>query len=123
MTGTESFSGFPAFDEAVVVRLAREVDDQDFATVFVSQYRRLLIGRVTRIDSALLAEDVDTALDATLSLKVSSATVGTCELADLARSIEGNVRSRDVAGARAVAARLPRAAARADLALAAYLSA
>jgi HPt (histidine-containing phosphotransfer) domain-containing protein len=112
-----------AFDADVLVRMARDVNDQAFASVFAVRYRQMLDARVSRINRALLAEDVDDALDATLSLKVSSSTVGTRELADLALVIEDNVRRLDVRGARTEAARLPLVAARADQALAAYLSA
>ncbi len=111
----------PAFDPKRLRRLASEVDDQSFVSVFASRYRQMLSGRISRIHATLLAADVDGALDAILSLKVSSATVGTCELAGLALVIEGDVRRADVLAARAAAADLAAVAARADVALAAYL--
>lgn len=118
-----TLSAVPPFDAAALMRMAVDVNDRAFTSVFASRYRQMLSGRVDRINGALLAEDVAAALDATLSLKVSSATVGTCELADLAHGIEDNVRRCDVVAARTVAARLPVAAARADHALAEYLGA
>lgn len=123
MNETEFSPATPAFDVAALLRLGDDVDDPAFTLVFAARYRQMLSGRVDRIRDALLAEDVETALDATLSLKVSSSTVGTYELADLALVIEDNVRRLDVVGARSVAAQLPNAAARADMALADYLSA
>lgn len=123
MTEPGSLPTTPTFDAAALLRLASDVDDPAFIQVFAARYRQMLTGRVDRISDALLAEDVETALDATLSLKVSSSTVGTYELADLALVIEDNVRRLDVVAARSVAAELPNAAARADVALAEYLSA
>lgn len=115
--------GVPAFDVAALTRMADDVDDHAFTCVFAARYRQMLSDRVDRILAALVKGDVDAALDATLSLKVSSVTVGTCELADLAHVIEDNVRSLDVVAARSVAAKLSVAAARADHALAEFLSA
>ena len=110
------------FDEAALRRMSREVDDRAFAWLFASRYRQMLVGRVTRITTALQQPDVDAALDAVLSLKVASATVGTCELADLALKVEDDVRRHDVTAARLTASRLWPAAARADHALGAYLA-
>lgn len=121
MTKTTAQPPTPAFDVTRLRGLARDVDDQKFASVFASRYREMLTGRISRIHATLMAADVEGALDAALSLKVSSATVGTCELASLALVIEGDVRRADVLAARAAAADLMAAAARADEALAAYL--
>ena len=111
--------GVPAFDAAALRRLSHDLDDLAFVSVFANRYLEMLPTRVR----ALQAADVEAALDAALSLKVSSSTVGTCELADIALAIEGNVRRLDVPAARANAAELPPAAKRADHALVAYLSA
>lgn len=111
-----------AFDADVLVRMSSDVGDHGFASVFARRYREMLAGRVSRIHQALGEADVDAALDATLSLRVSSTTVGTHELAQLALVIEGSIRRLDVLDARTVAALLPGVAARADEALAAYLA-
>lgn len=123
MKDTTGHLDAPAFDDAALLRLVGEVEDASFVSFFATCYRDMLESRVARIVRALLSADVDEALDATLSLKVASTTVGTRELAGLALVIEGDVRRHDVASARLTAARLPSAAARADQALAAYLSA
>ncbi len=115
--------GVPAFDAAALRRLSHDLDDLAFVSVFANRYLEMLPTRVLRIARALQAADVEAALDAALSLKVSSTTVGTCELADIALAIEGNVRRLDVRAARHTAAELPPAAKRADHALVAYLSA
>jgi HPt (histidine-containing phosphotransfer) domain-containing protein len=111
------------FDADAVARLAGGVDDAAFAAVFVATYRRLLPGRVGRIATALAEADLDTAIDATLSLKVSSATLGAEELCRLALALEARLRRADLAGANVAAAGLPAAAERADRALGAYLAA
>jgi hypothetical protein len=123
MNDTTGHLDIPAFDDAALLRLVDEVEDASFVSFFATCYRDMLESRVARIVRALMSADVDEALDATLSLKVASTTVGTRELAGLALVIEGDVRRHDVASARLTAARLSSAAARADQALAAYLSA
>jgi hypothetical protein len=110
------------FDETALRRIIAEVEDRSFAWMFASRYRQMLVGRVARITTALQQLDVDTALDAVLSLKVASATVGTCELADLAEQVEADVRRQDVSAARLSASRLWPAAVRADRALGTYLA-
>ena len=110
------------FDDDALRRISFEVDDNAFVWMFASRYRQMLIGRVSRITTALQQHDEDAALDAVLSLKVASATVGTAELVELACSLESKVRTHDLAGARLQAGRLWPAALRADRALAAYLA-
>ena len=111
------------FDAAALRRMSHEVDDRAFAWLFASRYLQMLVGRVTRITTALQELDTDAALDAVLSLKVSSATVGTRELAELAKQVEVDVRRSDVTAARLSASLLWPAAVRADRALGDYLAA
>lgn len=113
----------PAFDATVLQRLASDLEDEGFAVVFASCYRRMLPGRLARITRSLDDGDVDCALDATLSLKVSCLVVGACQLAELASAIEGDVRRHDLEAARAAARQLAAVADRADHALRAYLEA
>ena len=121
MNRIASRPGETVLDRSTLRRLGRAVDDDAFVRKFAARYRELLPGRVTRISTSLQGHDVDLVLDAVLSLKVSSATVGTLELAELAGVIEGEVRIFDLSAARTAAASLPPAALRADAALAAYL--
>ncbi|WP_164478021.1 signal peptidase I [Nocardioides pantholopis] len=111
-----------ALDGAALGRLGSDVDDPEFAAAFASRYQELLPRRLVRLTSALASNDLDSALDASLSLKVSSSTVGARELHELASVIELNVRRRDVAVARAMTPDLTDAVRRADRALAAYLA-
>ncbi len=67
--------------------------------------------------------DLDLALDAVRSLRVSSATVGADELAGLAGLIETALGRADFVSARTHAALLAEAASRAEREIAAYLGA
>ncbi|GAB2854528.1 signal peptidase I [Nocardioides pacificus] len=111
-----------ALDDAALTKLAIDVDDEAFVSIFAHRYQEMLPQRLDKITAALAADDLDGALEASLSLKVSSSTVGTRELQGLAEVIELNVRRHDVAAARAAAEGLPQAVARADEALATYIS-
>ncbi|MBC9735564.1 Hpt domain-containing protein [Nocardioides marmotae] len=114
-------SAAAVLDPDALERLRRDVEDCEFAVSFVQRYCSMLEARVQRIVDALSIGDVDTAMDAVLSLKASSATVGTCELAGLARSVEQQVRCSDIGAARRAASCLAPAADRAEVALHGYL--
>jgi hypothetical protein len=111
------------FDASAVASLTGHPDDAAFARVFIARYRHLLPARLRRIAESLRDKDVDAALDATLSLKVASGTLGACELEGLGADLEGHLRRLDLPAAVDVARQLPAAAARADKQLAAYLAA
>lgn len=112
----------PVFDETAVADLTGDPRDAAFAPQFVGRFRRLLPERVRRICAALAGDDVEEQLDAVLSLKVSSATVGAGELCELASLIEQHLRAGEVVLAVDVSARLADAVERADRAFAAYLA-
>lgn len=112
-----------AFDADAVSSLTGDPGDRAFAVVFVTRFRGLLPERVRRIGAALATDDVDEAMDAVLSLKASSATVGALELADLASDLQQHLRRGDVAQAMLVESLLADAVERADRALGRYLSA
>ncbi len=111
-----------ALDTSVLTRLAADVNDRAFVASFAQKYRTLLERRVERLTTAITTADVDASMEAALSLKVSSRTVGTQELAALADQIEDDVRRRDLVAAEDRLVGLPAAAERADRALEAYLS-
>lgn len=113
----------PCFDVTDVLHLAGELDDRLFPWHFAGRYREQLDPRVARIDAALDAGDLETALEVTLSLKVTSTLVGTRELAELASVIETELRTGNLAAVRLSAAELPAVAGRAADALRPYLSA
>lgn len=110
------------FDATVVSNLTGHTDDLAFAQQFVAKFRAMLPTRVARINEALAEEEVVDALDAALSLKGASGTVGAGELFVLGALLEGHLKRRDFAAATAVAADLPAAAERADRAFAAFLN-
>ena len=110
------------FDAAVVADVTGEPGDRAFATVLVSTYRRLLPRRVHRIRVAIAAPDPTSAMDAVLSLKVSSSMVGARRLGELGAVLEGQLRDGDLDAAAATAGELSDLAARTDQALAAFLA-
>ncbi|MDO9494169.1 MAG: hypothetical protein Q7J48_00565 [Nocardioides sp.] len=109
------------FDPRDLDQLALDSANWPFMVSFAEKYRSLLPTRVQRIVTATDAGDLDQAMDATLSLRVASSFVGTHELAEMARYVEGRLRQGDVVGALARVRLLADAAERAELALAAYL--
>ncbi|MDN4161803.1 hypothetical protein [Nocardioides abyssi] len=116
-------SGTAVLDREALSRLGSDVQDCEFAVSFAQRYCAMLERRVGRVLDALLDGDLVAAMDAVLSLKVSSITVGTSELAGLALAVEQHVRCRDVVTARRQAAALAAAADRAALELSDYLAA
>ena len=116
-------SGAPVFDPGAVTALTGDAGDPAFANVFVGKFRSLLPQRVKRIAMTLCSDDLDEALDAVLSLKVSSCLIGAGELCLIGRTLEAHLRHLDLAKARLVAVDLTAAADRADAALGEYLAA
>ena len=111
-----------ALDGHVLESLGESLGDPHFARVLVEKYCTLLPGRIERLTTALHDHDVDTALDAAKSLRVSSTMVGALELAGLANLMEAEIRRGSVPTARGVASALPDAQRRAEDAVAAYLA-
>ena len=110
------------FDPAAVSSLTGHPDDGAFAVVLVTRFRGLLPERVRRIAAALAADEADDAMDAVLSLKVASSTVGAHELAGIAARLERLLRRGDLGQAVLVETTLAGAVQRADHALGAYLA-
>jgi HPt (histidine-containing phosphotransfer) domain-containing protein len=115
------------FDPAAVRDLTGHPEDDALAIVLVARFRALLPERVRRIGTALAAEDPDeataAAMDAVLSLKVASCTVGAHELAGIAEGLERLLRRGELAEAVVVATTLAAAVARAEHALGGFLEA
>jgi HPt (histidine-containing phosphotransfer) domain-containing protein len=110
------------FNPNAVSSLTGHADDQEFAFVFVARFRRLLPERVRRIEDAMLGDDFREAMDAVLSLRTSSCTLGAEELCAVSTRIEEHLRASDLAGARVAAEQLADAEGRADDALGAFLA-
>lgn len=70
----------PVLDFSRFRQLADDLDSPEAAVKFAVTYRGLLPARVNRILSALTIEDPDAALDAILSLKITSAMTGAAQM-------------------------------------------
>ena len=110
------------FDPAALVSLTGHANDDDLARVLADHYLRLLPERVRRVVAALHVEEPDEAMDAVLSLKGSSATLGAHELGALGAVIERHLRRGDLPGAQAAAEDLMPASQRLERVLVAYLA-
>ncbi|WP_137292671.1 Hpt domain-containing protein [Nocardioides dongxiaopingii] len=109
------------FDPATLHLLVDDVREQPFVLDLVGTYRSMLRPRVTRVVDAVLAADLECAMDAVLSLKVSSTMTGAQELAEMAGVVETHLRRDELADARAEALLLPPAATRAEEAITRYV--
>jgi hypothetical protein len=109
------------FDAEAVSSLTGHPDDRAFGVVFVTRYRGLLPERVRRIAATLATGELVDAVDAVLSLKVASCTVGAHELAEIATRLERLLRRGDLAQAVLMETVLADAAMRTDRALGSFL--
>lgn len=109
-------------DEGVLAQLGRDLGDDLFPDRLARTFLELLPGRVGRLEEAVRAGDHAAAMDAVLSLRVSSATVGLVELARHAGRLEDGLRMRDRGAQEAALGELPPAAGRARGALAQLLA-
>lgn len=103
-------SALPAFDPAVLTALVDALQDSSATERFVRAYLAMLPTRVGRIQDAVGRDDPTAAMDAVLSLKVSSATVGARQLQALACDLEAHLRGHVLVPACEVASRLTAAA-------------
>ena len=85
-------------DPAVLQELKDELYPPALATNFAKDYVRFWPQRERRLIAALAAGDARAALDAAISVKVSSDMVGARRLAALARALEAAVRGGDLSG-------------------------
>jgi len=92
-------SEHPLVDPAVLERLRVELDDDEGWFLFLQRFLAQLPVRVQKLRSGLLSGDHGVAMDAVLSLKISSQMVGAERLAGLAvhlqRRLESTVGQRD----------------------------
>lgn len=108
------------FDPSAVHRLEADTDNRPFVRTLVGTYQRMLAPRVDRLLNALVASDTDEAIDAALSLRVSSIMTGATQLAETATFVIEDLRNDDLPAARAQALLLPAAASRTREALELY---
>ncbi|MGA8256351.1 MAG: hypothetical protein WB767_07220 [Nocardioides sp.] len=105
-----------------LVGLAEDLDSWSSMLSIARRYVSMLPGRVSRVCDALEEQDAVVAMDAALSLRTSSTTVGAQELAEFARAIEGDVRTGDLVAAQQTLGDLARAASRAEREVGDFLS-
>ncbi|MEW1805661.1 Hpt domain-containing protein [Pseudarthrobacter sp. NPDC080039] len=94
----------PLIDAAVLDELEDELAGSGLARRFARDYAAMWDVRLARLGTAVDSEDEASALDAVISLKISSAMVGGIRLARLAELLEGLIRQGDFARSQAMMA-------------------
>lgn len=85
----------PLVDQAVLKELEEQLDGPAVAMRFARDYTDMWEQRFRRLASALARQDRAAAMDAVISLKISSAMVGGLRLAWLAEQLEHLIRRED----------------------------
>ena len=91
----EAAALLPLIDAAVLHELEEELAGPGLAQRFARDYATMWDLRLARLETAVDGQDEDLALDAVISLKISSAMVGGVRLAKLAELLEGLIRQGD----------------------------
>ncbi|WP_314213983.1 Hpt domain-containing protein [Pseudarthrobacter equi] len=91
----EAVGLLPLVDAAVLEELEEELAGTGMAQRFARDYAAMWDERYSRLAAAVHRHDGDSALDAAISLKISSAMVGGLRLAKLAELLETMIRSGD----------------------------
>ncbi|KRE91889.1 hypothetical protein [Arthrobacter sp. Soil764] len=97
-------------DPAVLARLRAELDDDEGWLLFLESFLAQLPLRIQKLRTGLLTADHGLAMDAVLSLKISSQMVGAERLAGMAIQLQGSL--GDVAEQGTAATALPELASR-----------
>lgn len=80
-------------ESATIRRLAEDIENPTAALNFLGDFLSMLPGRITRILDTLAEHDAKRAMDATLSLKITSAMTGAVEAESYCRHIESLIRA------------------------------
>ncbi|WP_324642620.1 Hpt domain-containing protein [Pseudarthrobacter sp. LT1] len=91
----EAAALLPLIDAAVLEELEDELAGSGLAQRFARDYAAMWDLRLARLGTAVESQDEASALDAVISLKISSAMVGGLRLARLAELLEGLIRKGD----------------------------
>lgn len=91
----EAVALLPLIDAAVLDELEDELAGSGLAQRFARDYAAMWDQRLSRLGAAVDSQDEDSALDAVISLKISSAMVGGVRLARLAELLEAMIRKGD----------------------------
>jgi HPt (histidine-containing phosphotransfer) domain-containing protein len=95
MDSPEAAGLLPLVDAAVLEELEDELAGSGLAQRFARDYAAMWDQRRSRLAAAVNSQDSDSALDAAISLKISSAMVGGLRLAKLAELLEALIRRGD----------------------------
>ncbi|NUS35348.1 MAG: Hpt domain-containing protein [Pseudarthrobacter sp.] len=93
----EAAALLPLIDATVLDELDDELAGSGLAQRFARDYAAMWDQRLSRLGAAVDSQDEDSALDAVISLKISSAMVGGVRLAKLAELLEALIRQGDFA--------------------------
>jgi hypothetical protein len=84
----EACGPLPVLNRAVLDELGRTLDSCAAASRFAAEFHAMLNGRVQRILRALQLPDPDEAMDAVLSLRISSHMVGAAAMEDQCANLQ-----------------------------------
>ena len=96
----------PLVDAAVLEELEDELAGSGLAQRFARDYAAMWDQRCARLAAAVHSQDSESALDAAISLKISSAMVGGVRLAKLAELLETLIRQGDFGQGQVMMARV-----------------
>lgn len=88
LAGKPCGEGLSLLAPPVLEKLREELDDDDGWLLFISAFLAHLPRRMEKLRSGLLNADYDLAMDAVLSLKISSQMVGAERLAEMALHLQ-----------------------------------
>ena len=90
----------------ILAELEADLEGPELARGFARDYATLWDQRFSRLAAAVKAQDHPAALDAVISLRITSAMVGGIRLSLLARALEDAIRVRDFIQARSLLVRV-----------------
>lgn len=93
MTSSPADNDLPILDTTVLGQLEEELADHGLLARFAADYAALWRPRLGRLTAAVEEQDWGAALEAVISVKVSSAMVGGSRLARIAETLEHAIRN------------------------------
>lgn len=96
----------PLLDPAILQELEQQLDGSELALRFARDYAAMWDQRCAKLAAAVQNQDLDDALDAVISLRITSAMVGGLRLARLADILEGLIRQGDFGRGQAIMERV-----------------
>ncbi|MCO4256773.1 Hpt domain-containing protein [Pseudarthrobacter sp. HLT1-5] len=96
----------PLVDGATLQELEEQLDGSELALRFARDYAAMWDQRCAKLAAAIQNQDPDAALDAVISLRITSAMVGGLRLARLAEILEDVIRQGDFSDGLAIMERV-----------------